>query len=411
MEQIYERCCALDVHKASVSACVRVPDRGRQRSELRVHFSTVTSELLALRDWLQGLGVTHVAMEATGVYWKPVWYVLEDDFELILCHAAHVKNVPGRKTDVSDAQWLCQLLEHGLLRGSFVPPKPVRELRDLTRYRKTLIKERQREANRLHKVLEDAGIKLSSVASDILGVSGRAMIEALIAGHGDPEALAELARGRLRAKLPALREALNGHFSAHHARLAAHILDHLDYLQRTIDTLSEEIGELISPFEPQVELLQTITGVGRRGAECILAELGPDMSRFPSHRHAARWARISPGNNESGGKRRAGGTGRGNPWLREILIECARAASRSRDTYLKAQYLRLRRSRGDNKAIVAVAHSILVSAYHVLARNQPYHDLGFDHYDRLQSSEHQIRRLTRQLEALGHQVTLEPLAA
>ena len=257
MEQIYERCCALDVHQKSVSACVHVPNRSGGRDELRGHFATVTSELLALRDWLQGLGVTHVAMEATGVYWKPVWYVLEDAFELLLCHAAHVKNVPGRKTDASDAQWLCQLLEHGLLRGSFVPPKPIRELRDLTRYRKTLIKERQREANRLHKVLEDAGIKLSSVASDILGVSGRAMIEALIDGQGDPEALAELARGRLRAKLPALREALNGRFTGHHARLAAHILDHLDYLERTIETLSEEIEEQIGPFEPQLELLQT----------------------------------------------------------------------------------------------------------------------------------------------------------
>src|ERR671937_2349121 len=226
MEQIYERCCALDVHKASVSACVHVPDRGGKRSELRGKFPTVTSELLALRAWLQGLGVTHVAMEATGVYWKPVWYVLEDEFELILCHAAHVKNVPGRKTDASDAQWLCQLLEHGLLRGSFVPPRPIRELRDLTRYRKSLIRERQREANRLHKVLEDAGIKLSSVASDILGVSGRAMIEALVAGEGDPSVLAELARGRLRAKLPALQRALEGRFSAHHALLCSHTLTH-----------------------------------------------------------------------------------------------------------------------------------------------------------------------------------------
>jgi transposase len=411
MEQIYERCCGLDVHKASLSACVRVPGRSDKRGELRKHCSTMTSDLLALRDWLQELGVTHVAMEATGVYWKPVWYVLEDDFELILCNAAHVKNVPGRKTDASDAQWLCQLLECGLLRSSFVPPKPIRQLRDLTRYRKTLIKEHQREANRLHKVLEDAGIKLSSVASDILGVSGREMIEALIAGQDDPETLAELARGRLRAKLPALREALNGRFSGHHRRLASHILDHLDYLGRTIETLDQEISELISPFELQVELLQTITGVGRRAAECILAELGPDMSRFPSHRHVARWARICPGNNESGGKRRAGATGKGNPWLREILIECARAAALSRDTYLKAQYLRVRRSRGDNKAAVAVAHSILVSAYYILARNEPYRDLGFDHYDRLDDPKKKVRRLTRQLEALGHRVTLEPIAA
>jgi transposase len=411
MEQVLERCCGLDVHQASVSACVRVPGRSGKRSELRARFSTMTNDLLALRDWLQGLGVTHVAMEATGVYWKPVWYVLEDDFELILCNAAHVKNVPGRKTDASDAQWLCQLVEHGLLRGSFVPPKPIRELRDLTRYRKTLIKERQREANRLHKVLEDAGIKLSSVASDILGVSGRSMITALIDGQGDAEALAELARGRLRAKLPALREALNGRFSLHHRRLTAHILDHIDYLEQTIGSLSEEIAELVAPFEPQIEQLQTIPGVGRRAAECIVAELGLDMTRFPSHRHAARWARICPGNNESGGKRRTGSTGVGNPWLREILVECARAASRTRDTYLKAQYLRLRRRRGDQKAIVAVAHSILISAYYVLARNEPYHDLGFDHYDRFQNPEHQIRRLTRQLEALGHRVTLEPLAA
>jgi len=411
MEQLYERCCALDVHKASVTACVRVPDRSGNRTELIGTFSTMTSDLLALRDWLLGLGVRQVAMEATGVYWKPVWYVLEDEFELVLCNAAHVKNVPGRKTDASDAQWLCQLLEHGLLRGSFVPPKPIRELRDLTRYRKTLIKERQREANRLHKLLEDAGIKLASVASEVLAVSGRAMVEALIAGEGDPEVLAELARGRLRAKLPALRQALEGHFSRHHARLAAHILAHLDYLDETIETLSSEISEQIAPFAHQVELLDTITGVGQRAAECILAELGADMSRFPSHRHCARWARICPGNNESGGKRRHGTTGVGNPWLREILIECARAASRSRDTYLKAQYLRLCRRRGDSKAIVAVAHSILVSAYYVLARNEPYTDLGFNHFDRLEHHDHHVRRLTRQLESLGHRVTLEPLAA
>jgi transposase len=410
MDEMYERCCGLDVHQASVSACVRVRDRSGMRHEFKARFATVTSDLLGLRDWLQGLGVTHVAMEATGVYWKPVWYVLEDDFELLLCNAAHVKNVPGRKTDASDAQWLCQLLEHGLLSGSFVPPKPIRQLRDLTRYRKTLIKQRQQEANRLHKVLEDAGIKLSSVASDILGVSGRAMIEALIGGQTDPEALAELARGRLRAKLPALREALNGRFSAHHRRLAGHILDHLGYLEQAIETLSVEIAELIAPFEPQVELLETIVGVGRRGAECILAELGPEMSVFGSHRRCARWARICPGNNESGGKRRTGSTGQGNPWLREILIECAHAAARSRDTYLKAQYLRLRR-RGDNKAIVAVAHSILVSAYYVLERNQPYTDPGFHHFDQLENDQRRIHRLTKQLEALGQRVTLEPLAA
>jgi transposase len=411
MERIYERCAALDVHKASVTACVRVPERGGGEGELVASFSTMTADLLALRDWLQGLGVTEVAMEATGVYWKPVWYLLEDDFQLLLCNAAQVKQVPGRKTDVSDAQWLCQLLEHGLLRGSFVPPRPVRELRDLTRYRKTLIRERQREANRLHKLLEDAGIKLACVASDVLGVSGRAMIEALIDGQGDPAVLAELARGRLRAKLPALRQALEGRFSVHHARLGAHILAHIDYLEETIEALSEEIGEQISPFAREIELLDTIPGVGPRAAEAILAELGPDMSRFPTHRHCARWARLCPGNDESAGKRRSGRTGKGNPWLREILIECARAASRSRDTYLKAQYLRLRRRRGDSKAIVAVAHSILVSAYHILKEGEPYHELGFDHFERRERPDLLTRRLTRQLEQLGHRVTLEPRAA
>jgi len=410
MERVYERCCGLDVHKGSVTACVHVPRREGGRGELVESFTTMTADLLALRDWLQGLGVTHVAMEATGVYWKPVWYLLEDDFELLLCNAGHVKNVPGRKTDVSDAQWLCQLLEHGLLRSSFVPPKPIRELRDLTRYRKTLIRERQREANRLHKVLEDAGIKLACVASDVLGVSGRAMIEALVAGEGDPSVLAELARGRLRAKLPALQRALEGRFSAHHALLCSHILAHLDYLDEAVESLSEEIDSRTRPFARELEQLDTITGVGKRAAESILAELGPDMSRFPSHRHCARWARLSPGNDESAGKRRSGKTGQGNPWLREILIECARAAARSKDTYLKAQYLHLRRRRGDSKAIVAVAHSILVSAYHILKNGEPYRDLGFDHFQRRERPDHIVRRLTRQLEQLGHHVTLEPLA-
>jgi transposase len=253
MERLLERCCALDVHKASVTACVRVPDRRGRRSEHVAEFSTMTVDLLALRDWLAAFGVTQVAMEATGVYWKPIWYLLEDEFELMLCNAAHAKQVPGRKTDVSDAQWLCQLLECGLLRGSFVPPKPIRELRDLTRYRKSLIRERQREANRLQKLLEDAGIKLACVASDVLGVSGRAMIEALVAGEADPAVLAQLARGRLRAKLPALRQALAGGFSPHHALLCSHILAHLDYLDEMITTLSAEIEERTRPFAPQLE--------------------------------------------------------------------------------------------------------------------------------------------------------------
>src|SRR3989442_681287 len=276
MERVYERCCALDVHKAQVTACVHAPDQRGVRSELCAEFSTMTADLLGLRDWLLGLGITHVAMEATGVYWKPVYYLLEDDFELLLVNAQHVKNVPGRKTDVKDAQWLCQLLEHGLLSSSFVPPKPIRELRDLTRYRKSLVWERAREANRLQKVLEDANIKLACIASRPLGASGKAMLKELCEGNNDPVALADLAKGKLRAKLPALRQALEGRFREHHALLVSHLLAHIEYLDETINSLSAEIEERMRPFERQRELLCTIPGV---------AELGPDMSRFPTHRH------------------------------------------------------------------------------------------------------------------------------
>jgi transposase len=409
MERLLERCAGLDVHKASVTVCVQVPKRGGRRVQHLAEFSTMTPDLLALRDWLQGLGVTHVAMEATGVYWKPVWYLLEDEFELLLCNPAHVKHVPGRKTDVSDAQWLCQLLEHGLLRGSFVPPRPIRELRDLTRYRKSLIRERQREANRLQKVLEDAGVKLACVASDVLGVSGRAMIEALIAGEGDPEVLAELAKGRLRAKLPALRQALTGRFSGHHALLCSHIFTHLDYLDETIEALTAEIEVRLRPFSRQVELLCTIPGISDRSAQVILAELGPDMSRFPTDRHAASWASLCPGNEESAGRRKSGRTRKGDEWLKECLTECALAAARTRNTYLKAQYLRLRRRRGEKKAIIAVAHSLLVIAYHVLKEDRPYQELGDDWFLRRDNPAALVRRLTRQLERLGQRVTVEPL--
>jgi transposase len=333
MERIIERCCALDVHKRQVTACVHVPDSEGSRSELRAEFQTVTSELLALRDWLKGLGVTHVAMEATGVYWKPVYSLLEDDFELWLVNAQHVKNVPGRKTDVQDAQWLCRLLEHGLVRASFVPPKPIRELRDLTRYRKSLVWERAREANRLQKLLEDANIKLGDVASDVLGASGKAMLRALCEGEADPDALAELAQGKLRAKLAALRRALEGRFSAHHALLVSQLLSHVEYLDETIGSLSEEIEARVRPFEPKRELLCTIPGVAGRTAEVILAEFGPDMDRFPSHRHAASWAAICPGQDESAGKRRSGKTRKGDLWLRTALIEAAQsAAGRTKDT-------------------------------------------------------------------------------
>src|SRR5215204_5408849 len=354
MEKLLERCAALDVHKRQVTACARVPDRKGERAELRAEFEAMTPDLLALRDWLKGLGITHVAMEATGVYWKPVYYLLEDDFELLLVNAAHVKNVPGRKTDVADAQWLCQLLEHGLLRASFVPPKPIRELRDLTRYRKSLIWERQREANRLQKLLEDANIKLASVATRTLGVSGRAMIA----------------------------------------------------------ELSGEIEKRLRPFEPEVELLRTIPGVAQRTAEVILAELGPDMSRFPTHRHAASWAAICPGNDESAGKRKSGKTRKGDGWLRTALVEAANsAAGRTRGTYLNAQYARIKRRRGHNQAIVAVAHSILVSAYYILRDHRPYEDLGGDYFLDRERPERLTRHLVRQLERLGQRVTLEPVAA
>ena len=409
MELVYERCCALDVHKRQVTACVHVPDRQGRCTELRAEFQTMTPDLLAMRDWLKGLGVSAIAMEATGVYWKPVYYLLEDDFELLLVNAQHVKNVPGRKTDVADAQWLCQLLEHGLLRASFVPPKPIRELRDLTRYRKSLVWERAREANRLQKLLEDANIKLSDVASDVLGASGRAMLAALCGGNNDPAALAELARGKLRAKLPALETALQGRFSSHHALLLSHLLSHIDYLDHSIDSLSAEIEERLDPFAQQRELLCTIPGVAERTAEVILAELGPDMGRFPSHRHAASWAAICPGNEESAGKRKTGKTRKGDRWLRTALVEAANsAAGRTKDTYLRAQYLRVKRRQGHKKAIVAVAHSILVAAYYILSEQKPYQELGGDFFIRRQDQERLTQRLVRQLERLGQRVTLEP---
>jgi transposase len=411
VDRLIERCCGLDVHKATVTACVRVPDRRGNRAELLAEYSTMTADLLALSDWLRGVGVTHVAMEATGVYWKPGYYLLEEDFELLLVNAAHIKHVPGRKTDVQDAQWIAQLLEHGLLRGSFVPPREIRELRDLTRYRKSLIRERQREANRLHKLLEDANIKLASVATDVLGVSGRAMLGALLSGESDPEVLAELARGRLRKKLPALREALHGRFSGHHALLLSHILAHLDYLEEAIAQLSQEIERRLAPFQRELELLRSIPGVERRTAEAMLAELGPDRARFPSHRHAASWAGICPGSEESAGKRKSGRTRKGNRWLREVLIESGLAASRTKDTYPRAHYVRVKRRRGHKRATVSTGHSILVSAYHVLKQGVPCHELGSDYLDRRDDPERLVRRLVGQLERLGQHVTVETAAA
>src|SRR5438128_454210 len=411
MRRVLEHCAALDVHKKQLTACARGLGPGGELEELTVMFSTMAADLLALRDWLKPLGITHVAMEATGVYWKPVYYALEDDFELLLVNAQHVKNVPGRKTDTTDAQWLCQLLECGLLRASFVPPKPIRELRDLTRYRKALIRERASEANRLQKTLEDAGIKLSSVATDVLGVSCRLMLDALVSGTRDPEVLAELAKGTLRKKIPALERALAGEFKPHHTLIVSHILAHLDYLDEAIATLSVEVERRLTPFAHKAELLSTITGVAERNSQVILAELGPDMSRFPSDRHAASWVPICPGNDESAGKRRSGKTRRGNPYLRAALIESAHVAARSKNTYLRAQYEQVQRRRRHKKAIVAVAHSILIAAYHILNDEVPYQDLGADYFTRRADPARITRRLVAQLQRLGHTVTLETSTA
>lgn len=409
MERQIERGCGLDVHRDTVAACVRVPGARGQREQHVRTFGTTTAELLALRDWLEAHGVTHVAMESTGVYWKPVFYVLEDVFTCLLVNAAHIKQVPGRKTDVLDCVWIAQLLEHGLLRGSFVPPTPIRELRDLTRHRKVLIQERSRAANRLHKLLQDAGIKLASVATDILGVSGRAMLEALVQGTTDPEVLADLARGKLRAKLPALRQALAGRFRPHHAFLVGQLLAHVDYLDEAITTVSTEIEARLVPFVPQLTQLDTIHGVARRTAEVVIAELGVDMSHFPSDRHLASWAGLCPGNHESAGKHKSGKTRKGNRWLRMALIEAATAAIRTKESALTARYRRVMRHRGHKKAVVAVAHAILRTVYHLLAEGTPYRDPGPDYYDR-RHTQRVTRRAIATLERQGYRVVLEPAA-
>lgn len=409
MDQLRERVAGLDVHRDTVVACARVGS-GPGVEVAKARFATTTAGMAELAGWLSDFEVTTVAMESTGVYWKPVFYRLEGLFdEVWLVNAMHVKKVPGRKTDMADAEWLADVVAHGMVRPSFVPPPDIRELRELTRYRKTQIHTRAQEVQRLEKVLQDAGIKLSSVASKVLGASTRAMVEALIAGEADPGVLASLARGRMRSKIPALTEALAGRFRAHHGAVARQILDHIDFLDRSIAALDEEVTARIAPFERAVAILDTMTGVGRTTAEVFIAETGGDMRRFPTPAALAAWAGVAPASHESAGKRRAAGTRQGARWLRQAMVEAARSAARSKGTYLAAQYRHIASRRGPNKAAVAVAHTMVVAAWHMLSTGQPYHDLGHDHLSR-RDPDAETRRLVRRLQTLGHHVTLQPAA-
>jgi transposase len=444
MEVIFTHCAGVDVHKKRITACRVIPDPTGQQAdgllELR-DFGTVTHELLALSDWLTAGGITHVAMESTGEYWKPVFNLLEGTFEVLLVNAAHVKRVPGRKTDKADARWLAKLMRYGLLQASFIPPAGQRDLRDLTRYRTKLVQERSREVNRVQGVLERANIQLASVASDVMGASGRAMLAALVEGRADPATMAELAKGRLRSKLPELEQALTGLVRDHHRRLLAIQLAHLDFLEEQIDSLGGEIARCLadlsapelpatpavgesdvgtamakSPpaapltFTQAVTILDSIPGVDRRGAELLVAEWGIEMARFGTASRLAAWTGVAPGNDESAGKQRSGKTRKGNRTLRTGLTQMAHAAARTKGTYLSALYQRLAARRGKKRAIMAVAHSIVISAFHMLSRHECYHELGANYFDE-QRREHLVDRLTRRLERLGYRVSLEPVPA
>lgn len=410
MQVLHECVCGLDVHKKVIVACVRrLGEGGRVFSEVR-RFETMTRNLLALRGWLKTAGVTHVAMESTGVFWKPVVNILEGHFEQVLVvNAQHIKKVPGRKTDVSDAEWIAQLMQCGLLKASFVPDRSQRELRDLTRSRTKLTQQHAAVANRIHKVLEDANIKLGAVASDILGVSGRSMIEAIIGGQSDAKEMAELARRRLRGKIPELRVALEGKVTDHHRFQLKMLLEQYDFLNRQIEELSQRIREISPPlFDHAVELLvDSLPGAQRRSAECVLAEIGINMGQFPSAKHLASWAAVCPGNNESAGKRKGGKTRKGNHWLRAALGQMAYGASRTKGSYFRAQYHRLAARRGRNRALVALQHSLLTAIYHMLRDDRPFTDLGDDFFDR-RNAIRLTRHLVSRLERLGHQVTLVP---
>jgi transposase len=405
MHVVYSHCCGLDVHKRSITACVLVSRAsGKRQHEIR-RFGTMTRDLLELADWLQSQQVTHVAMESTGVYWKPVWNILEGQFEVGLVNAQHIKAVPGRKTDIKDCQWIAELLQHGLVRGSFVPPTPIRQLRDLTRMRASLRQDHTAVANRMQKILEDANIKLAAVASDWLGVSGRAILAQLLAGEEDAEKLAALSRGRLRSKLPAMQLALEGRMTEHHRWMLRVLHEQLVFLEAQIAKLEAKIQDPVGDYQEAIELCTTIPGIEEVAAANLLAEIGVNMAQFPSAQHLASWAGICPGNHESAGKRLSGKPRKGSAWLRRSLCQAAWAASHTKETYLAARFRRLAARKGKKRAIVAVAHTILVSVYHMLKNKQPYRELGADFLDR-RNAENVKRYLLKRLERLGLQVTV-----
>jgi transposase len=408
LEVIVERAAGLDVHKDTVVATARVPGPGGALVRHQAEFATFTEDLCALRDWLVALGVTRVGMEATGVYWKPVYYVLEDELDCCLYNARHMHNVPGRKTDIADSDWICQMVRFGLVRPSFVPPRPIRELRTLTRYRRTQTEERTRETQRLDKVLQDAGIKLSSVASDVLGKSGRDMLNALIVGSRDPAVLAELARGRLRAKLPQLQAALSGRFNANHALVIGEILAHIDYIDESVARLQAGIDKLVAPFADARDRLCSIPGVDTVIAEAIIAEIGADMAAFPTAGQLASWAGICPGQHESAGKQRHGTARPGNSWLQRTLTLAAMAAPRAKGTYLAAQYQRIVPRRGKKRARKAVAHSILIGCWHILHDGVNWDELGGDYFIQRQDPERLARRKLNEIRSLGYTIIATP---
>jgi len=408
VELMHKRCAGLDVHQRTVVACVRVTENGKLTEEVRT-FETTTTGLLSLAAWLEVEGCTHVAMEATGVYWKPVWHILEGKFELLLANAAHIKNVPGRKTDVKDAVWIADLLAHGLIRASFVPPTPIQDLRALMRTRKQLVREITRNTQRIQKTLEDANIKLTGVVSDILGKSGRAVLDALVAGETDPEKLVERTGGRLKAPRDSLVEALRGSVREHHRFLIKLHLGQVDALNNAVRELEARVGEHLDPFRKNVEILTTMPGISDTAASVIVSEIGYDMARFPTAGHLVSWAGLCPRSDESAGKRRSSRTRKGAPWLKTTLVQCAWAAIRTKDSYLRARYHRLKSRAGPMKAIVAIAASMLTAVFHMLTTGAAYKELTAAYFDRRDHAK-LAKRLVRRLEDLGLQVTVQPAA-